>query len=185
MSYYLRGFYPLKLAHLMVVHHLSVLRSSVIHLGQYSFKDCTQLEEVVFIDVLDTGLCNILDETFSGCTSLRTVNIPSLVMDISWSAFSGCDNSSLSLTYPQEIIDFIGGYNIAWWNVCTIQYQVHAYCFIQSRNVITCLRFFQAKSRKHIIELVSRHIHVTNECGLSQSDQEALFCDDIRLTDGG
>ena len=111
--------------------------SSVIHLGQYSFKDCTQLEEVVFIDVLDTGLRNILDETFSRCTSLRTVNIPSSVMDISWSAFSGCDNSSLSLIYPQEIIDFIGGYNIDWWNVCTIQYQVHAYSFIQSRNVIT------------------------------------------------
>ena len=132
-----------------------VIPSSVIHLGQYSFKDYMQLEEVIFYDVFDHGLRNILGETFSRCTSLKTVNIPSLVMDISWSAFNGCDNSSLSLTYPQEIIDFIGGYNIAWWNVCTIQYQVHAYSFIQSRNVITHLRLFEEKSLAHVIDLFS------------------------------
>jgi hypothetical protein len=156
--------------------------SSVIHFGQYSFKYCMQLEEVVFIDVLDTGLRNILDETFSGCTSLRTVNIPSSVMDISWSAFSGCDNHCLSLTYPQEIFDFIRGYNIAWWNVCSIQYQVHAYSFIQSRNVITRLRLFEErKSLAHVIDLFSRHIHIFNIRGLSKSKQEAIFCDDLRL----
>ena len=120
--------------------------SSIIHLGQSSFKDCMQLEEVVFIDDLDSGLRNISDATFSRCSSLRSVNIPSSVMEISWTAFSGCHNPSLSLIYPQEIIDFIAGYNIAWWNVCTIQYQVHACSFIQSRNVITRLRLFQTKS---------------------------------------
>ncbi len=101
-------------------------------------------------------------------------------MDISWSAFSGSDNPSLSLIYPQEIIDFIRGYNILWWN---IEYQVYAYSFTQSRNVITRLRLFQANSRDNVIDLFRQRIHITNVLGLSQSNQEALFCDDLRLVD--
>jgi hypothetical protein len=157
-----------------------MIPSSVIYLGQYSFKDCMQLDEVI---INNHGLRNILDETFSGCTSLKTVNIPSLVMDISWSAFSGCDNPSLSLIYPHEIINFIGGYNISWWNVCTIQYQVQAYSFIQSRNVVTCLSLIQALSQDSIIELFSRRIHIYIICQLPQNKLEELFCDDLHLVD--
>jgi hypothetical protein len=161
--------------------------SSIIHLGQSSFKDCTQLEEVVFIDDLDSGLCNILDATFSGCSSLRSVNIPSSVMEISWSAFSECYNPSLLLIYPPEIIDFIRGYNILWWNVCSIDYQVYAYSFIQSRNVINRLRVFEeqslATSLAHVLDLYSQHIQVLNIRRLSQSEQGANFCDDIHLVD--
>jgi hypothetical protein len=160
-----------------------MIPSSVKKLGQYSFKDGTQLEEVIIEDLLDHGLCNIFDETISGCTSLKTVNIPLSVMDISWSAFNGCDNPSLSLIYPQEIIDFIGEYNIYWWNVCTVQYQVHAYSFVQSRNVITRLSSIQALSRDNAIELFSQRIHIFNVRPLSQSEQEELFCDDLRLVD--
>ena len=160
-----------------------MIPSSVKKLGQYSFKDCTQLEVVIINDMFNHGLCNVLDETFSGCTSLKTVNIPSSAMDTSWSAFSGCDNPSLSLIYSQEIVDFIGEYNISWWNVCTIQYQVHAYSFIQSRNVITRLSLIQALSQDHVIDLFSQRIHITNVRGLSQSNQEALFRDDLCLVD--
>ena len=161
--------------------------SSIIHLGQSSFKDCTQLEEVIINDVFDLGLRNILDETFSGCTSLRSVNIPSSVMDISLSAFSGCDNPSLLLIYPPEIIDFISGYNILWWNLCSIDYQVYAYSFIQSRNVINRLRVFEerslATSLAHVLDLFSQRIQVFNTRGRSQSEQQASFRDDIRLVD--
>ena len=104
-------------------------------------------------------------------------------MDISWSAFNGCDNPSQSLIYPQEIIDFIGEYNISWWNVCTIQYQVHAYSFVQLRNVITRLSWIQALSRDHVIDLFSRCIHICNVRRLSQSEQEELFRDNLHLVD--
>jgi hypothetical protein len=117
------------------------------------------------------GCVIFLMKPFPGALHL-TVNIPSLVMDISWSALNGCDNPSLSLIYPQEILDFIG-------NVCTIQYQVHAYSFIQSRNIITCLSSIQALSQDHVIKLFSRRIHVFNVQPLSQSVQEELFHDDL------
>ena len=98
-----------------------VIPSSVNNLRPYSFKDCTQLGEVVINDGLEHGLCNnIYNGTFSGCTSLQ-VNIPSSVMDISCSAFAGCDNCHLSLMCPQEIIDFILGSNTFWWNLCSIK----------------------------------------------------------------
>ena len=108
-------------------------------------------------------------------------------MDISWSAFSGCDNPSLLLIYPPEIIDFISGYNILWWNLCSIDYQVYAYSFIQSRNVINRLRVFEerslATSLAHVLDLFSQRIQVFNTRGRSQSEQQASFRDDIRLVD--
>ena len=67
--------------------------------------------------------------------------------------------------------------------MCTIQYQVHAYSFIQSRNVITRLSSIPALSQDHVIELFSQHIHIFNVRPLSQSEQEELFCDDIRRVD--
>ncbi len=91
-----------------------------------------QLGEVIISDGLEHGLRNIYDGTFSGCTSLLTVNIPSSKKDISYSAFDGCDNRHLlsddafhgchrlSLVFPQEITDFMSANNIDWWKSCKI-----------------------------------------------------------------
>ena len=80
-----------------------MIPSSVKNLGPSAFKDCMQLEK----DGLEHGLRNIFDGTFSGYTSLRTANIPSLAKAISLSASNGCDYRQLTLMYPQEMNDFV------------------------------------------------------------------------------
>ena len=51
----------------------------------YAFADCTALESVVLGNVSYIG-----KGTFSGCTALKSINIPSSVTDIRDSAFNGC-----------------------------------------------------------------------------------------------
>ena len=60
--------------------------TGLIVTGAQSFRGCTSLRSIV----LPSGLSTISGQTFYGCTSLASVEIPTSVTAIQGSAFSGC-----------------------------------------------------------------------------------------------
>lgn len=92
-----------------------VIPGSVQSIWRYAFKDCTSLEEVVIekpeADMPSDGLKHIYkDAAFAGCTSLRSINLPSTLTNLGYdergvdygSVFEGC-SSLTSITIPSGV----------------------------------------------------------------------------------
>ncbi len=60
----------------------------VLGIEDGAFKDCKYVENIYLLD----GIINIGEYAFEGCTSLKSIEIPSTVRKISASAFKGCIN---------------------------------------------------------------------------------------------
>ena len=80
------------------------------------------------------------------CTSLGTVHIPTLVLEISDAAFDHCDRRRLSLVLPQEISDFMSANNIDWWNRGNIHNHVLTFSYLQTDNILARLSSMQSFS---------------------------------------
>jgi len=95
--------------------------SSVTSIGNYAFKDCTNIESLVLPTTVTTigakafyncrellsinipqGVTEISEYTFSGCESLTGINIPTSVTVIGSNAFFDCD-SLTSITIPASV----------------------------------------------------------------------------------
>ena len=62
----------------------------VLIIGKKAFANCTALKEV---DLREEGkISEILDEAFSGCTSLQRIRFPSSLTKIGSKLFKGCDD---------------------------------------------------------------------------------------------
>lgn len=92
-----------------------VIPGSVQSIWRHAFKDCTSLEEVVIekpeADMPSDGLKHIYkDAAFAGCTSLRSINLPSTLTNLGYdergggcgSVFEGC-SSLTSITIPSGV----------------------------------------------------------------------------------
>lgn len=92
-----------------------VIPGSVQSIWGHAFKDCTSLEEVVIekpeADMPSDGLKHIYkDAAFAGCTSLRSINLPSTLTNLGYdergggygSVFEGC-SSLTSITIPSGV----------------------------------------------------------------------------------
>ena len=84
--------------------------SSVNEIGQSSFSECKNLENVKFLS--GNGKNGIIEyNAFSNCISLKTINIPSQITSISYSAFGGCNNLlSINVDKNNSIYESIGGF---------------------------------------------------------------------------
>lgn len=60
--------------------------------GQYLFEGCSNLIEVIFPDDTECSLSSFSSGTFRGCTSLRTITIPSGVRSMDSQVFYLCHN---------------------------------------------------------------------------------------------
>ena len=84
--------------------------TGLIVTGAQSFRGCTSLRSIV----LPSGLSTISGQTFYGCTSLASVEIPTSVTAIQGSAFSGC--TALKRIDIPSSVESIGG---SAFNGCT------------------------------------------------------------------
>lgn len=104
-----------------------VIPGSVQEIYGQVFKDCTSLEEVVIekpeADMPSDGLKHIYkDAAFAGCTSLRSINLPSTLKTLGYdergvdygSVFEGC-SSLTSITIPSGV----KGISHMTFNECT------------------------------------------------------------------
>ena len=67
--------------------HTINLTENITHIGQMAFYNCVDL---ININLEDTVIDIIYYKCFSGCKSLRTIEIPSTVVTIEYEAFYGC-----------------------------------------------------------------------------------------------
>ena len=63
------------------------IKKGVTELGDFSFKDCTNLTEIV----LPESINSIGNKTFSGCSAVQTISIPESILEIKTDAFAGCN----------------------------------------------------------------------------------------------
>ena len=63
-------------------------KSELRNVGQWAFRSCVMLEEMVFPDTVE----KVADSVFSGCKKLKRVVVPSAVNKIYLNWFSGVDN---------------------------------------------------------------------------------------------
>lgn len=82
-----------------------IIPTGITSLGQWLFKNCTKLKHCKF----DKGsqLTNFGLYTFSGCTALESIEIPSGVTEIGYETFSDCISLS-SVTFSEGISRIIG-----------------------------------------------------------------------------
>lgn len=76
------------------------LPSTLVELGIGAFAECVSLETVRFNGNLVTIFA---DELFSGCYSLKTVNVPTNLTEIGMSTFKSCI-SLLTITLPDSLV---------------------------------------------------------------------------------
>lgn len=89
----------------------------------YTFSECSGLETVH----IPSSVENIGEKTFYGCSSLTTLVIPDSVTSIGKSAFRGC-TSLTSLTIPKSVTD-IDPYGLEWGRDCP---NLTIYCYKDS-----------------------------------------------------
>ncbi|MDE6720396.1 MAG: leucine-rich repeat domain-containing protein, partial [Treponemataceae bacterium] len=71
----------------------------------YAFRGCTGLQSA---DLSESGLTEMNQEFFGGCTSLKEVKLPSRLEVLNYSAFENC-KSLESLTIPESLKTIRGG----------------------------------------------------------------------------
>lgn len=84
-----------------------VIEDGVWNTGEYSFSDCTNLTEVE----LASSVTTIGDGAFSGCTGLTSIRFPDTLDHIGSGAFSGCTGLT-ELAFPNSLED-IGSWAFA------------------------------------------------------------------------
>ena len=84
-----------------------VIEDGVWNTGEYSFSDCTNLTEVE----LASSVTTIGDGAFSGCTGLTSIQFPGTLDAIGSNAFSGCTGLT-ELAFPNSLED-IGSWAFA------------------------------------------------------------------------
>lgn len=84
-----------------------VIEDGVWNTGEYSFSDCTNLTEVE----LASSVITIGDGAFSGCTGLTSIRFPDTLDHIGSGAFSGCTGLT-ELAFPNSLED-IGSWAFA------------------------------------------------------------------------
>jgi len=77
-----------------------VIGAGVEHIGAHLFQGITSLTEVTFGP--DSGLLEISQGAFNGCTSLANIAIPEKVTIIGFHAFYGC-NKLVAITLPEGL----------------------------------------------------------------------------------
>ena len=79
------------------------LPSTIKMIGSYSFRNCPNLEEVIFA-ALSPDFQLIGCNAFSHCPNLASINIPDSVRSVEWGAFDNCqklfDNNDLQIVGP-------------------------------------------------------------------------------------
>ena len=75
-----------------------IIENGVFNIGNDSFSGCTALTSVT----IPQSVTSIGQSAFSGCTALTSVTIPQSVTSIGQSAFSGC-TGLISVTIPQSV----------------------------------------------------------------------------------
>jgi hypothetical protein len=75
------------------------------HIGSYAFYGCTGIEE---IDLTATQITAVNASTFSGCTALRTMALPTTVTEIGDLAYDGC--SSLTTVTGTDNVKYVCAY---------------------------------------------------------------------------
>ena len=78
------GTIPKSITHVRLLNSNSGL--TIVEVRDDAFKDCDRLTEVVF----NEDLYKIGKSTFSGCSSLKSIVLPSTIIDIGHRAFYGC-----------------------------------------------------------------------------------------------
>ncbi len=76
-----------------------IIPSSVISIGQDSFKYCKNLTSVIF---LGDSIKSIGNSAFKKCNQLASINIPNSIINIGDEVFSGC-NSLTSVIIPDSV----------------------------------------------------------------------------------
>lgn len=71
--------------------------------GDYTFTDCTALEEIN----LPNSLASIPNRTFNGCTSLKAITLPGALTTLGYEAFANCTQLT-KITIPGTITSFGG-----------------------------------------------------------------------------
>lgn len=75
------------------------------HIGSYAFYGCTGIEE---IDLTATQITAVNASTFSGCTALRTMALPTTVTEIGDLAYDGC--TSLTTVTGTDNVKYVCAY---------------------------------------------------------------------------
>ena len=73
--------------------------------GKKSFKDCLSLNE---INLSESGLTEISELAFFGCSGLSEIVLPNVIERIGVSAFSGCKNIT-EITFPDKLKEVCSG----------------------------------------------------------------------------
>ena len=77
-----------------------VIPSSVVHIKDYAFCDCINLQSIA----IPNSISKISPYTFKGCISLKNVAIPDSVTSIASFAFDGCTQLS-EVIIPDSVMD--------------------------------------------------------------------------------
>lgn len=76
-----------------------IIRFGVTSIGNYSFRDCTNLKSVT----IPNSVTKIGHYAFENCTSLTNISIPNSVTEIGTAAFHDC-SSLASVTIPNSVV---------------------------------------------------------------------------------
>lgn len=96
-----------------------VIPATATSLNSSIFKDCVNLETVVF----EEGCTTVSGSMFSGCTALRSVELASATTTISGSAFENC-TALTELKVPAYVSTISGSAFAGWTSKQTIRFSV-------------------------------------------------------------